>query len=143
MKTFRISLTTFIAGIAAGFTAAYLLLHTSTASTGEIVTQQISGEKITHDSFDFTGNSFKFKTIAEGKGEASTEILKTLIPEANAWMTRIHSLTLSYGYKFDHDGATPYIGVMYGYRLDSVLLGAGVDGALDFIGVKASAGYCW
>ncbi len=133
---------TFIAGIAAGFTAAYLHLHTP-ASSQEIVTRQISGEKISHNSFDFSGSGIKFKTASEGKGEAETVIPKTLIPEANAWMTKVHSVNLSYGYMFDNNGAIPYIGLMYGYRIGSVTLGGGVDFSCDFIGVKALAGYCW
>jgi len=143
MKTLRISLMTFIAGIAAGFAAAYLLLHQPGTSTGEIITRQISGEKISHDSFDFSGSGIKFKTSSEGKGEALTEIPKTLIPEADAWMTRNHSLTVSYGYMLDRDGAAPFIGVMYGYRFNSITLGGGVDVSHDFVGVKASVGLLW
>lgn len=134
---------TFIAGIAAGFTAAYLLLHQPGISTGEIIARQISGEKISHDSFDFSGSGIKFKTSSEGKGEALTEIPKTLIPEANAWITRNHSLSILYGYKIDHDGAAPYFGVMYGYRFSSITLGGGIDFSYDFVGVKASAGLIW
>lgn len=143
MKTLRISLMTFVAGIAAGFTAAYLLLHKPVSSTDGIITRHISGDKILHEKFDFSGSKIKFKTVAEGKGEASTEIPKTLVPEANAWISKVNSLSFTYGYMFNGNNGVQYMGIMYGHRSGNVLLGGGIDLSTDFFGVKASAGLCW
>ncbi len=143
MKTIRLFIAAFLTGAFTGSVIAYFFLQQPGTSTDEVKTTQISGEKITHNSFDFSGKSLKFKTIAEGKGEAATEIPKTLIPEANDWINRVHSITLSYGYKFDSSGIDPYIGVMYLYRFGRFSIGGGADASTDFIGIKASAGVCW
>ena len=146
MKTIKAALT-FVTGIITGAAGLYLLLnfYTVKQSADFITIKQISGEKIIHDNYDFSGRSIKFKTIADGKGEAETEIPKTLIPEADNWMNCVQSINLSFGYVFDFGSRdiTPYIGLSYGYRINRVTLGGGFDISKEFIGVKAQAGLCW
>ena len=60
----------------------------------EVKVTQVSGEKIEHNSFIYKGNSIKFSTKAEGKGEVITEIPKTNIPEAKAWMKNNNAVVL-------------------------------------------------
>ena len=55
---------------------------------------QVSGEKIEHKNFNYKGNNITFGTEAEGKGEIITEIPKTNIPEARAWMQNNNAVML-------------------------------------------------
>lgn len=123
----------------------YLLNHEPEQKSDKVITKQLSGEKISHDNFKFSGKSISFKTVSEGKGEIETEIPKTLVPEAYDWINKVHNVTLSYGYMFDFTGknSEPYLGVLYGYRIGRVTLGGGFDFSSDFLGVKAAAGFCW
>lgn len=144
MNTLKISFTAFLIGIVSGSAAMFFLLNPQSAfESEEIKVKQISGEKISHDDFNFSGDSIKFKTISDGKGEIETEIPKMLIPEAASWMNRVQTMTLTYGYKFDRYGGDPYIGVLYTYRFGRISLGGGVDLSYDFIGVKAAASCVW
>ena len=123
MKTIRISITAFLTGIIAGSAGMfYLLNHEPEQKSDKVIVKQLSGEKITHDNFKFSGKNISFSTVSEGKGEIETEIPKTLVPEAYNWINRVHSLTLSYGYMFDFTGkdSEPYLGVLYGYRIGRV-----------------------
>ena len=136
-------ITSFLIGVLAGSASVYYFFaHKNTQSGNEVVVRQISGEKITHENFSFGGGNITFRTISDGKGEIETDIPKSLIPEAYNWMNRVHSVTLSVGYKFD-TGSSMYYGLMYGYRINRVAVGGGIDFANDFIGVKASVGYVW
>lgn len=133
----------FLIGLLAGSASVYyFLVHQDAQISNEVVTRQISGEKISHDNFNFSGGMITFTTVSDGKGEIETDIPKSLIPEAYNWMNRVHSLTFSIGYKYS-DGFSPYYGIMYGYRINRVILGGGIDFAGDLFGVKASAGYVW
>lgn len=144
MNTIRILFTAFLIGIISGSAAMYFLLNQHPAfKSDEIKVTQISGEKIYHNDFNISGDTIKFKTISDGKGEIETDIPKMLIPEAANWMNRVQSVTLTYGYKFDRYGVDPYVGVLYSYRFGRVTLGGGTDLSYDFIGVKAAAGFCW
>ncbi len=143
MKTIKVFLAGLLIGIAAGSASIYFLLNQKPDTQAEVQTRRISGEKIVHGKFDFSGNSITFKTVSEGKGEIETEIPKQLVPEATNWMNRVHSVAVSYGYKFDGSGTDPYFGVMYNYRLSRVTFGGGIDFSNDFIGVKAAAGIVW
>lgn len=143
MKIVKIIILSFITGVAVGFTTVYFIFYQPALANDVVKTTPISGEKIAHESFDFTGKKFTFKTISEGKGEVLTEIPKTLIPEADNWINRNQSITLSYGYMFDSDGVSPYFGVMYMYRCNRISFGGGADLSYNFIGVKASASICW
>ena len=60
----------------------------------DVKVTQVSGEKIEHDSFNYKGNSIKFNTKSEGKGEIITEIPKTNIPEAKAWVQNTNAVML-------------------------------------------------
>lgn len=143
MRTIKTFLIAFLLGIAAGAASIYFLLNQKPDTKAEVAVRQISGEKIEHSGFNFSGKNITFKTASDGKGEIETEIPKQLVPEAANWINRVQSVTLSYGYKFDHDGTAPYFGLQYGYRLSRIMLGGGVDFSRDFIGIKASAGLCW
>ena len=89
----------FFAGMLTGIimciavTVPYHLLNKDLALK-EVKVTQVSGEKIEHDSFIYKGNSIKFSTKAEGKGEIFTEIPKTNIPEAKAWMQNTNAVML-------------------------------------------------
>lgn len=60
----------------------------------DVKVTQVSGEKIEHKNFNYKGNNITFGTEAEGKGEIITEIPKTNIPEARAWMQNNNAVML-------------------------------------------------
>jgi len=78
----------FFAGALVGVVAAglFFYLPTKTKAPEDVKVTQVSGEKITHNGFNYTSGSITFSTKAEGKGEIITEIPKTKIPEAKAWI---------------------------------------------------------
>ena len=88
----------FFAGILTGIflsSAVYFFsLKETDKQLKDVKVTQVSGEKIEHDSFIYKGNSIKFSTKAEGKGEVITEIPKTNIPEAKAWMHNTNAVML-------------------------------------------------
>ncbi|MCL2154170.1 MAG: hypothetical protein FWH53_00755 [Leptospirales bacterium] len=136
-------ITSFIIGLLAGSASVYYFFsHQDVQNSDTVTTRQISGEKITHDNFNFGGSNISFTTISDGIGEIETDIPKSLIPEAYNWMNRVHSLSVSFGYKFDNE-ASLYYGIMYGYRIGRVTVGGGIDFANDFFGTKVSVGYVW
>ena len=89
----------FFAGILAGIimciavTVPYHLLNKDLALKDVKVTQ-VSGEKIEHKGFSYKGSNITFGTEAKGKGEIFTEIPKTNIPEAKAWMQNNNAVVL-------------------------------------------------
>lgn len=85
----------FFAGILTGiFLSSAFYLKEIDKQLKEVKVTQVSGEKIEHDSFIYKGNSIKFSTKADGKGEVITEIPKTNIPEAKAWMQNTNAVML-------------------------------------------------
>ena len=60
----------------------------------DVTVTQVSGEKITHDGFNYTSDRITFSTHAEGSGEIITEIPKTNIPEARYWMENTNGVML-------------------------------------------------
>ena len=88
----------FFAGILTGIFLSSAVYFYSLKETDkqlkDVKVTQVSGEKIEHDSFIYKGNSIKFSTKAEGKGEVITEIPKTNIPEAKAWMQNTNAVML-------------------------------------------------
>ena len=130
----------FLAGAVAGSIAVYFYLQKDTPVGNEVVVRQISGERIDHDNFNFRGNTITFQTASQGVGVIETEIPKLLIPEAYNWMKRVHTLTFSIGLD---NRQSAYYGIMYGYRINRITLGGGMDLGNNFFGIKASVGYCW
>lgn len=60
----------------------------------DVKVTQVSGEKIEHKGFNYKGSNITFGTEAQGKGEIITEIPKTNIPEARAWMQNNNAVML-------------------------------------------------
>lgn len=60
----------------------------------DVKVTQVSGEKIEHKGFNYKGSNITFETEAEGKGKIITEIPKTCIPEARAWMQNNNAVML-------------------------------------------------
>ncbi len=87
----------------------------------DVKVTQISGDKITHSSFDYSlSDRFTFTTHADGEGTVSTEIPKVNIPEARAWMQRTHGLAAD----FILTDRRIY-GISYLHRWDSFVIGGG------------------
>ena len=60
----------------------------------DVKVTQVSGEKIEHKEFNYKGSNITFGTTSQGKGEIITEIPKTNIPEARAWMQDTNAVML-------------------------------------------------
>ena len=132
----------FFAGIFAGIimciavTVPYHLLNKDLALK-EVKVTQVSGEKIEHDSFIYKGNSIKFSTKAEGKGEVITEIPKTNIPEAKAWMKNNNAVVLDLIYTDRR-----IYGLSYLKRWNNFSAGGGILLSEEkFEGIKLQAEY--
>lgn len=131
----------FLAGILVGVflsSAVYLYsLKDTDEKLKDVKVTQVSGEKIEHDSFIYKGNSIKFSTKAEGKGEVITEIPKTNIPEAKAWMQNNNAVVLDLIYTDRR-----IYGLSYLKRWNNFSAGGGVLMSADkFEGIKLQAEY--
>ena len=115
----------------------YVFYMPSEEALKEVKVTQVSGEKIAHSGFDYTSGSIKFGTKAEGKGEIITEIPKTNIPEARAWIEDNHGVML----EFQLQEKRIY-GASYMRRWNNFAVGGGVlISEKQFEGVKFQAQY--
>ena len=131
----------FFAGILTGIFLSSAVYFYSLKETDkqlkDVKVTQVSGEKIEHDSFIYKGNSIKFSTKAEGKGEVITEIPKTNIPEAKAWMQNNNAVMLEL-ILIDRR----IYGLSYLKRKDNFSIGGGILLSEDkFEGVKFQTEY--
>jgi hypothetical protein len=126
-----------LAGALACAGVCYTVLKSPKSEVLQAVRQtQISGAKITNKDFNYKGNTIKFRTEAEGKGLSETEIPKKNIPEAAAWMNRIHGIEASASMIYDRDKWLQEYGLTYWHRINSFALGAGVIAGHNLIGGK-------
>lgn len=104
----------------------------------EVTVTQVSGEKISHDKFDYSSGAVKFHTHAEGKGEIITEIPKVNIPEARAWMQDNNGIMLELLLTDDDR----IYGISYLRRWNNISAGGGVlVSGKRFEGVKVQTEY--
>ena len=103
----------------------------------DVTVTQVSGEKITHSGFNYTSGNIKFTTEAEGKGKIITEIPKTNIPEARAWMQNNNAVMLELLLLDERE-----YGISYLRRWNNLSAGGGVVlSEKSFKGVKVQAQY--
>ena len=88
----------FFAGILTGIFLSSAVYFYSLKETDKqlknVKVTQVSGEKIEHKEFNYKGSNITFGTTSQGKGEIITEIPKTNIPEARAWMQDTNAVML-------------------------------------------------
>lgn len=131
----------FLAGIFTGAVIALLLasriIMFTEKAPEQVEVTQLSGEKITHQKFEYTGQSVKFNTQAAGKGEILTVIPKVNIPEARAWLQKKHGVMFE-GILIDRR----IYGVSYMKRYNSFSLGTGIlFSESSFEGIKIQGQY--
>lgn len=131
----------FCAGLLTGIVFSSAVYFYGLKSTEEkledVKVTQVSGEKIEHDSFNYKGNSIKFNTKSEGKGEIITEIPKTNIPEAKAWMQNNNAVVLDLIYTDRR-----IYGLSYLKRWNNFSAGGGILLSEEkFEGIKLQAEY--
>lgn len=103
----------------------------------DVKVTQVSGEKIEHKEFNYKGSNITFGTTSQGKGEIITEIPKTNIPEARAWMQDTNAVVLDLLYT-DHR----IYGLSYLKRWNNFSVGGGILLSEDkFEGVKFQTEY--
>lgn len=111
-----------------------------------IITTQISGDKIEHRDWNFSGDSISFKTDAVGEGEAMTTVPKELIPEANAYLHKTNIIQTDFLF-LNHSGRLDsIIGISYFHRWNDFAIGGGPLFSKNVFtdkiyGVKLSAQY--
>ena len=121
----------------AGFAVFKLVSPTGDAALKDVKVTQVSGEKITHSGFNYTSGNIKFTTEAEGKGKIITEIPKTNIPEARAWMQNNNAVMLELLLLDERE-----YGISYLRRWNNLSAGGGVVlSEKSFKGVKVQAQY--
>ncbi len=119
----------FIIGLIAGAAGVFYIKRDVPVKDTGIKVTQLSGEKIEHSKYNFKGSSIKFETQSEGAGKIKTEIPKTLIPEANAWLNKVHSIQAEYISMYYNSSSFQALSVSYYQRLrfiDFVALGGGI-----------------
>jgi len=105
----------------------------------DVTITQVSGEKIEHKGFNYIGSTIKFGTKSEGKGEIITEIPKTNIPEAKAWIQNNNAIMLELLLLEERN-----YGVSYLRRWNNFAVGGGVVvSEKSFEGVKVQAQYAF
>ena len=134
---------TFLEGMLIGSILAILLMNLfpfkkeDKAALKEVKVTQVSGDKIEHSGFNYTGNTIKFGTQSEGKGTIVTEIPKTNIPEARMWMQNNNGVMLELLYTDRR-----IYGASYMRRWGNFSAGGGVlISESKFEGIKAQAQY--
>lgn len=137
MKRLRNYTLVFLIGLMAGSTGMYW--YHLPAAGGEdpgVTVTRLTGERIAHHDIKVNRNSITFRTTAEGKGEALTEIPKRLVPEAREWMDKVNAVQVTASQEF-YDGFFPEYGVMYWRRFGWISTGAGVRGSARSAALEA------
>ena len=132
----------FFSGMAAGAILSgfivYQLIHVpENKDLKDVRVTQVSGEKISHSGFNYTSDTVTFTTEAEGKGKIITEIPKSNIPEAKAWMQNNNAVMLELLFVEQRE-----YGISYLRRWNNLSAGGGVVlSEKSFKGVKVQAQY--
>lgn len=137
MKRLRNYTLVFLIGLMAGSVGMYW--YHLPAAGGEdqgVTVTRLKGERIAHHDIKINRNSITFRTTAEGKGEALTEIPKRLVPEAREWMDRVNAVQVTAALEFN-DGFFPEYGVMYWRRFGRISAGAGARGSARSAALEA------
>jgi len=137
MKRLRNYTLVFLLGLLAGSAGMYWygLPEAGGEDTGVTVTR-LTGERIAHHDIKIQRNSITFRTTAEGKGEALTEIPKRLVPEAREWMDRVNAVQVTAALEWS-GGFFPEYGVMYWRRFGRLTAGAGARGSARSTALEA------
>ena len=116
----------------------YNLIHVpENKDLKDVRVTQVSGEKISHSGFNYTSDTVTFTTEAEGKGKIITEIPKSNIPEAKAWMQNNNAVMLELLFVEQRE-----YGISYLRRWNNLSAGGGVVvSGKKFEGVKLQAQY--
>ena len=139
MSTLKIIIVSFIVGVITGIAGLSIQKSSSKHRIEDVKTTQLSGEKIEHSNFDYSPvDRITFITHAAGEGVISTEIPKTNIPEARAWMMKNHALQVDLIF-----GKTHCFGLSYYRRWGTLSAGGGpIISREGFEGIKIS-GQMW
>lgn len=133
----------FVVGVVLGAAGLLALTRIGTGGSETVKVTQIFGEKISHSDFKTSGSAVEFTTTAEGDGVIKTEIPKMMIPEALAWLTYNHGVSIGVMYQYDflvHQFRPTYM-LGYSYRFSRVSVGLGVCGSQNSAGVCGSGSY--
>lgn len=126
-----------IGALIAGFIVFKLVSPAGDTALKDVKVIQVSGEKIAHSGFNYTSGNIKFTTEAEGKGKIITEIPKTNIPEARAWIQDNNAVMLELLLLDERE-----YGISYLRRWNNLSAGGGVVlSEKSFKGVKVQAQY--
>jgi hypothetical protein len=133
----------FCIGLCLGAGAVYF--HKGKDDSGKpedkVTTVNYGKDKITHYAFNFKGRSISFTSESDGDGKAETTIPKTLVPEASAWISKVHGINASVGYRwpYEHGGCSVTLG--YSHRFGAFTGSLGLDFTSKTIGLSCGAGY--
>lgn len=105
-----------------------------------ITTTTVSGDAQTVSDVHTTNGSLLLTTAATGPGVATTAIPISLIPEANNWLTKRHTIIGKLYYLWTPEGFYPGFGLDYQYRIDRLVFVGGIVFAQKYAGINAGAG---
>ncbi len=131
----------FVSGIISGMLLMYQFVKIDTSNTDTIKITQKSGKEIKHTNYKFSGDTIKFNTVSKGKGEIITEIPKENIPEANAWINKVHSVQLGILYQYHKSEIFPSMSLSYYRRFNVLSIGGGVVTSGNSAGIQAGIQY--
>ncbi len=143
MKTIITYFFILFVGITIGAVGMYMLMGDNDARdvTGEVAVRQVSGAKIEQRDVRADNRSITMRTIAEGKGEAVTEIPANVVPAAREWLESNNVVQPLIGYEYGSGGSHSFFGAMYLRRKGRFAAGGGILGSSEKIGILASFQY--
>ena len=97
-----------------------------TPDTRDVTTVQKSGAPITVSGWKTDGKSFSFTSYSKGAGVAETTAPKSIIPEAKAYMERVHQVNGFCGALVYDRRTDPFVGCEYLYRYLNFSAGGGM-----------------
>jgi len=107
-----------------------------------ITTTQKEGAAVTVAGWNVSGDSIRFTTTAEGAGVSETVAPKTIIPEAKAYIERVHQINAVSGVLLYDRTSDPFAGGEYLYRYMNFSAGGGMLVSMHgVLGVYGKAGW--
>lgn len=106
----------------------------------QITTTTVSGAPQNVSNVHTKNGALTWTTTANGAGVSVTSVPLKLIPEANSWLTKRHTVLAKGYYLWTPDGFYPGGGVDYQYRVERLVFSAGVILSQKYAGVCGGLG---
>ena len=140
---FKGFLSCFVLGVLCGGVCVLLATRGSDSRdipASAVTTTTVSGVPQYVDNIKTSHGVLSWTTTAHGAGVSTTTLPIKLIPEANNWLTKRHTVMAKGYYLWTPDGFYPGAGVDYIYRVERFNVSCGVLFSQKYAGVSAGVG---